>query len=341
MCNINLLIKRNKNKIKGLKEFINVITAVSYKDNSDGNGHSIDYKSPIVSNEKMIYRVVNFREYFLNHCRLSTSGFGIENHQPIESENFIIAHNGVLNNSDIETELKKRTIKIKDDYSDTKAYLYILEDEYMKTKNTVTAIKNTIEKISGTYSIVLIDKNAKKIYYFKESTTNINLVMNSDLLYITTNNFNAEYFKKYFNTKTAIKDIEPNKIYLVTKKGLIVKETFMKKTTIAITTNYKTNSKTISKQESETLLKEFKDYLDYNEIYYYYIEPHKKTFEILIDVRDIQEYEKRFNIVAKYQTTAGIYNIFVKKTEIKNFLEDQGFYNTSNEALFYEYYNLF
>ncbi|WAI18245.1 MAG: glutamine--fructose-6-phosphate transaminase (isomerizing) [Buchnera aphidicola (Acyrthosiphon caraganae)] len=95
------------------------------------------------------------------HTRWATHGkISKENAHPHVSSNIIVVHNGVIeNNSKLRLFLQKKGYMFSSD-TDTEVIAHLLHWEQNKKKDSFkTVIQNSIKKLDGNYSMVVIDKN--------------------------------------------------------------------------------------------------------------------------------------------------------------------------------------
>ncbi|QCI15732.1 glutamine--fructose-6-phosphate transaminase (isomerizing) [Buchnera aphidicola] len=130
----------------------------------------IDYKNNIirircVGKVQELIKKVNKKKIFGNigvaHTRWATHGkISKENTHPHISSNIIVVHNGIIENtSSLRLFLKKKGYIFYSD-TDTEVIAHLLHWEQNKTKNTLKkVIQNTIERLHGNYSMVVIDRN--------------------------------------------------------------------------------------------------------------------------------------------------------------------------------------
>lgn len=101
-------------------------------------------------------------KYLFGHNRLATQG---ETIQPISYKGWILAHNGILSDYSVSYEKKKQE-------KDSDSFLF-LKDFVSSNKS----IKEFMEKVAGTYSIIMVNKETKEIFYLKNSSTNFRFAM--------------------------------------------------------------------------------------------------------------------------------------------------------------------
>jgi len=101
----------------------------------------------------------------LGHTRNKTMGNEsfMKNNHPFETKDFILAHNGVIFNS--EEMLAEEGIKT-DIETDSYSLVALIQKEYDEHQEVIEAIRKTVEKTSG-FSCWLYDKG-HKIYFFRD-----------------------------------------------------------------------------------------------------------------------------------------------------------------------------
>jgi asparagine synthetase B (glutamine-hydrolysing) len=204
MCNINLILNKNRKIDKEILKVMNVISYHSYLFNSDGEGFlSMDKR--IVkftkSKQKIIYKDLNC---FLlaTHQRLATSGKTKSNIHPYETKDLVLMHNGIFNEMGNDRD------------SDTKQYTTLMQKLYEKNKgNIIKTIQQISLKVSGSYSIIVYEKSSGRLFYYKDSHTNMYSVSNKDYLVLSTIEDNVKYAQRFFGIKSQVKSVEPYVIY--------------------------------------------------------------------------------------------------------------------------------
>lgn len=214
MCNLNILIRTNTEE--NIKGFIQSVTANSFITNHDGEGVYLDYSDRLIKNKNKIdfttIKDINKSKFIITHQRLSTSGHELKYNHPFVNNNFVLVHNGVIN------QFKKNV------GSDTFGFWIDFNKEFNellnkdKKKNRHNAIKQTIQNLfkedKGFYSIFIYDKKTKLSYYFKDSSTNIRFFQSKSYLYITTND-NNERFLNLLNERFKEYKIKDRAIYKI------------------------------------------------------------------------------------------------------------------------------
>lgn len=209
MCQLNcLFIKKKQNDITS---FIQSIMAAGFLNNNHGCGiytssDNIVRKSDDLINGFEIKEQIENSKVILTHQRYATSGHSIEYHHPFESNEFLVLHNGIMNQF------------LKDKGSDTSGFFEDFQIEFNLLKGSrEQKIIDTINKLfkdgQGSYSILIYDKISKLSYYFK-NTPEINFYRNKDYLFVTTNSDN-QVFLSLLGTDFIELDIQPRIIYRI------------------------------------------------------------------------------------------------------------------------------
>lgn len=212
MCNINA-IWINKNNTK-LNSFLIAVTSNSFADNSHGEGvYFSSDNSVIKSKDKIDYLDYNSQidnsKLIITHQRYSTSGFEVKYNHPFENKDFILVHNGIIN------QFKEL------DGSDTFGFFnkFVNKFNNIKTHTSreckiVSILKKLFNTDDGSYSIIIYDKKTKVNYYFK-NTPEINFYINDNILFVTTNSNNKIFLSLLGNIKFKKLDIKPREIYKI------------------------------------------------------------------------------------------------------------------------------
>ena len=215
MCNLNIIIRKDSEFEKdNLIPFLQSVTAHSYASNSDGEGF---YSEGRVFKDCWKINYSNFEDLLLSskiiitHQRLVASGPSPKYNQPFTSKEFVLVHNGVMEDF------------IKGDASDTwgffKKFLLEFEKSNMKDreKRIINAVKTILESAEGfcSYSIAILDKTTNYMYYFKNQLVKIHFYLNDKMLYITTDNSNSNLLELLDDPDFEKIDIEDNTIYRI------------------------------------------------------------------------------------------------------------------------------
>ncbi|PLY07875.1 MAG: glutamine--fructose-6-phosphate transaminase (isomerizing) [Arcobacter sp.] len=111
-------------------------------------------------------------EIGIGHTRWATHGKPTElNAHPHLGEYSYVVHNGIIENY---KELKEELIKAGHNFvsqTDTEVIVHLFENFQNKLNDTTEAFKNTITKLEGAFSILLISKaDPSKIFFFKHGS---------------------------------------------------------------------------------------------------------------------------------------------------------------------------
>ena len=108
----------------------------------------------------------------IGHTRWATHGKPTElNAHPHLGEYSYVVHNGIIENY---KELKEELIKNGHNFvsqTDTEVIVHLFEDYYNKINDTKKAFEDTIKRLSGAFSILLITKvDPTKVFFFKSGS---------------------------------------------------------------------------------------------------------------------------------------------------------------------------
>lgn len=205
MCNINI-IRSKKGELSGKAlSCINTMGFMSSTHNRDGSGMLAREPNGTIAishNPKGKVRVVGRYNLVATHQRLSTSGHNGKNTHPFTRKHFALMHNGVF--WGIGTQ----------DKSDTAKYCDLLEDAMQGGKNLIEAIKEVHKETSGSFSILLYDRDNKRFLYYKNSQTSFYGLSHPMYDIYSTDEDNLEFAKWFLRLKDAKKiKFEPDTIY--------------------------------------------------------------------------------------------------------------------------------
>ena len=111
-------------------------------------------------------------EIGIGHTRWATHGKPTElNAHPHLGEYSYVVHNGIIENyKELKDELIQKGVKFISQ-TDTEVIVHLFEDYNSRLNNASEAFKNTINRLSGAFSILLISKaDPKKIFFFKNGS---------------------------------------------------------------------------------------------------------------------------------------------------------------------------
>jgi len=202
MCNINLIYRKDKTASYKIPELMNIISFYSFVDNNDGEGCVY-----FLNDDLLIKKSVNKLRYskptwfLVSHQRLATSGYNAKNIHPIETKDLLILHNGVI--YDFGDEEK----------SDTYYLAEMLQKHYKKYKDVSKAVRRITKEIYGSYSVVVIEKKTKKVFYFKNDRTNMFILNSKNYIIMSTERANVSFAKYWLKCVGKIKRVESNYVY--------------------------------------------------------------------------------------------------------------------------------
>ncbi|WP_320036214.1 glutamine--fructose-6-phosphate transaminase (isomerizing) [Halarcobacter sp.] len=108
----------------------------------------------------------------IGHTRWATHGKPTElNAHPHLGEYSYVVHNGIIENyKEIKEQLQSEGVKFLSQ-TDTEVIVHLFESFYNKLNDSKKAFENTIEKLKGAFSILLISKaDPEKIFFFKNGS---------------------------------------------------------------------------------------------------------------------------------------------------------------------------
>lgn len=170
----------------------------------------------------------------LGHTRASTQGNSEnnDNNHPFSTKNFVMAHNGVINNDEDVRKLFK--IPKKDIFrkghktpeTDSYVIIWLIEHFYEKEKDVVKAIQETTKLIGGGYACWLFHKDTKDVYLFRNSNPiDIGFIPESNTILFASDEDFYEHYKEnakgldflggFFNYAISSKSLEEKIIYKI------------------------------------------------------------------------------------------------------------------------------
>jgi glucosamine 6-phosphate synthetase-like amidotransferase/phosphosugar isomerase protein len=220
MCHINVIINKKQKVTSKIVDVINTMTYASYKTNKDGDGAVLfnKDKTSYVKNTKKNLYIGKFNA-IVSHQRFATGGTkDVLNAHPHIGKRFLLIHNGVM------SSLGDRAL------CDTGHFLKELEEKIGDKKDIYEPLKEYLATISGTFSMFLWDNKYKKLYYFKEYSTNMVLVENDEWLVMSTSKENVEYANWVLGINDIPEDVKHEIIWEVSFDGTFTEiGTFKKK----------------------------------------------------------------------------------------------------------------
>jgi len=255
MCHINVIINKNKKETELLTSVINAMTYSSYKSNKDGDGALLFSKTKmsIVKNTSKIKYNGKYN-MIISHQRYATGGKkDVLNAHPHIGKRFICIHNGVF--SYLGDNEKSDSIHFLDD----------LEKAVGDEEKIYDKVKEYLSTISGTFSVFLYDKLYKKIYYFKEYSTNFYFSENDEWLIMSTSKENVDYGRFILDVEKEPQQLKEYVIWEVERDGNFIKLGDFKKKEVEYKSYYG-NTSTLSKYTNtksyEEICEENKDIIE-------------------------------------------------------------------------------
>lgn len=226
MCNLNVVFQK-ANTPKQVREaipgFVMAVTTLSYVNNSDGDGvyaNGYLWKGQGKVDVVRIADRIKDAPVILSHQRIATSGFNGKFTQPFASKEFVLIHNGIINDF------------VEQGKSDTWGFFHQFCSEFEKAKGkrdcrVVATIKKLLDGNRGFYSIALLDRVTGTVFYFRNSWAQISLWKSKHVLYLATDKGNkrmlpmlGEKFKEVTVGTYVINRIDPSTLE-VTEVGCI------------------------------------------------------------------------------------------------------------------------
>ena len=122
--------------------------------------------------------------WLVGHNRLATQGSETdnENNHPFSNDTCTIVHNGIIGNDDTLKTQYGFSYKAETD----SAIVPALIDHYIRDgKDEVDAIKESVEELTGSYSIFVYMHSSQNLYYLKNSSTSFYMMKTIDVNDIT------------------------------------------------------------------------------------------------------------------------------------------------------------
>ena len=266
MCNLNVFIKAKESEEEELNRITNFLicaTTYSYHYNDDGDGYYFDSGDFLVKSPHKI-DLLQFEEYIkksnfiISHQRIATSGRTAEFIHPFSNDDFVLIHNGVMSQFDLD-----------DGNSDTYTFFNLFYELFKSSEKEnredkiIESINNLLCDRRGTFSIFIYDKKEKLSYYFKGYGSRITILKDKEekFMYITTEGDNKNFLKVYLDNGWEEQTISAYEIYRISLKdgkvsmelaGKIEEEEPPKKEEFA---TGKVHKKKMSKKEKKRLRK--------------------------------------------------------------------------------------
>jgi hypothetical protein len=207
MCHINVIYRKDRVQSRKLAQYMDFASYMSFKYNNDGEGYIGFTGKNLLKQDRSFFklRYAPDKFWFLaSHQRYKTSGDGIDNVHPHETKDLIIEHNGIFYAMGDKEK------------SDTKKFAEMLQERYEKLSGKlVDAISELMPEVNGSYSVLVMNKNDRKVYYFKDRATNMYKLEDDKFLIMSTDDDNVGFAKWFFEIEKKVEEVEPYKIYSV------------------------------------------------------------------------------------------------------------------------------
>lgn len=120
-----------------------------------------------------INRLDKNSSYFLGHVQAPTSKkqtYDVATSHPFETEDWVLAHNGVLTNF---KQLNDQHCKYNINPVDTSVIINMLQDEYIisKIKDEVKIISKVLSRLEGTFACYIVNRQSQSIYIVRQGST--------------------------------------------------------------------------------------------------------------------------------------------------------------------------
>ena len=102
----------------------------------------------------------------IGHTRWATHGVpSVRNAHPHRVAEIVVVHNGIIENySELRKKLTQEGCKFKSE-TDTEVFCHLIHQEFQKTKDTLVALRNSLEKVRGSYGLVVLnEKDPEHLY---------------------------------------------------------------------------------------------------------------------------------------------------------------------------------
>lgn len=176
MCQLHFMMRMNGNlSVRDIKQFCKMMCLGSER-NSDAFGL---FNSRMCFKQSGKYQPNNLNNvallndsFVVGHNRLTTTGDETknENNHPFELDDFILAHNGVINNQHV---LREKYDIPETPETDSYVILWLISHFFQQSqaktrqKRIVNAIRKTCSQLAGWYSVFLYDRGENNIFYFR------------------------------------------------------------------------------------------------------------------------------------------------------------------------------
>lgn len=173
--------------------------------------------------KKELIKRLEPNKFLVGHNRMTTNGGNHKkNSHPFETKDFLLVHNGIIQN---DQQLKKKHDLEYKEGVDSIIMVKLIQkytDEGMKVAD---AIVKTMEQIEGYYSVILTDKRTNKLYYYKNRTAKFTfgLIERQNGKKILIGSTDSENIESVYTKRDMIfeKDLTKNRYYTEPIDGMI------------------------------------------------------------------------------------------------------------------------
>ncbi|MES2803016.1 MAG: glutamine--fructose-6-phosphate transaminase (isomerizing) [Bdellovibrionota bacterium] len=163
----------------------------------------------------------------IGHTRWATHGAPNErNAHPHQAGEISLVHNGIIENYlEIKAELLKKGTEIKSD-TDSELVAHLIWEDIQKTQNLLQSVKNTLDKIVGAFSILVMwEKSPNELIAFKDGPPLIVGLGEKEFFVVSDVQAAIKYTKKfvYLNDREIV-HIKDNQIHFLNAKGDVLKK---------------------------------------------------------------------------------------------------------------------
>lgn len=207
MCNINFLMKNNVGIINKDIAFLETIAMRSWETNNDGEGYFTPKRFKKSLN-KIFFSLENDiigQPWIALHERFTTHGENRKsNVHPLVQPNVLLLHNGTLDGDEFEDDKK----------SDSRLLTERINKDVPRY-GIVEALTKNFENATGKKSVLVFDRHANELYYYKNYAPNFFVSKGRKQFFASTNRGNCDIASSYFKWKAPVV-VESNKLYNIT-----------------------------------------------------------------------------------------------------------------------------
>lgn len=163
----------------------------------------------------------------IGHTRWATHGAPVErNAHPHQVGEISIVHNGIIENYlEIKEELLKKGADIKSD-TDSELVAHLIWEDIQKTNNLLQSVKNTLNKIVGAFSILVMwEKSPNELIAFKDGPPLIVGIGEKEFFVVSDVQAAIKHTKKfvYLNDREIV-HINNGSVQFLSQKGEVLKK---------------------------------------------------------------------------------------------------------------------